>query len=89
LGRGERIGRHAIDKYGEKIREAEVENPNDTQSLLKLKSRRRDCIYFQLNRSKAFERSSLMSILGVLVDVRELITSCINMTLSIIWCPST
>jgi hypothetical protein len=40
-------------------------------SLLKPKVERRDWMYFQLNLSKYFERSSLIRIPGVLVDLRE------------------
>jgi len=59
------------------------------QDLSKSKASRREHMYFQLILSKYFERSSLISILGVQVDLSELITLCAKMTLSIIWHPST
>jgi hypothetical protein len=49
------------------------QNPKDESTKL---------MYCQLKRSKALERLSFISIPGVLVVLREWITSCANITLS-------
>ena len=66
-----------IEKKGEEVR-LRIQS---TQWLEKPKDSKTDRRYCQLNLSKAFERSSLISIPGIFLVFKELITSLASMTL--------